>query len=101
MNVDPQIQVQILDIQAKDTETAQLEYKRATLPAIEVKKALESSFERARDQQKSAPQKKDSPKQVGCHGQQDDARSSNTNADTNKIRSASAEALTKRHPKHC
>lgn len=50
MNVDPQIQVHILDIQAKDTEAAQLEYKRATLPAIEVKKGLESSSERARDQ---------------------------------------------------
>jgi predicted nucleic acid-binding Zn-ribbon protein len=50
LNVDPQIQVHILDIQAKDTEAAQLEYKRATLPAIEVKKGLELSFERARDQ---------------------------------------------------
>jgi len=50
LNVDPQIQVHILDIQAKDTEAAQLEYKRATLPAIEVKKGLESSSERARDQ---------------------------------------------------
>lgn len=50
MNVDPQIQVQLLDIQAKDTEVARLEYKRATLPAIELKKELESSFERARDQ---------------------------------------------------
>ena len=38
---------------------------------------------------------------LGRHGQQDDARSSNTNADANKIRSASAKALTKWHPKHC
>ncbi len=50
MNIDPQIQVQLLDIQGKDTEVAQLEYKRATLPAIEVKKELQSNFERARDQ---------------------------------------------------
>jgi len=50
LNVDPQIQVQLLDIQGKDTEVAQLEYKRATLPAIEVKKELQSNFERARDQ---------------------------------------------------
>ena len=50
MNIEPQIQVQLLDIQGKDTEVAQLEHKRATLPAIEVKKGLESSFERARDQ---------------------------------------------------
>lgn len=50
MNIDPQIQVQLLDIQGKDTEVAQLEYKRATLPAIEVKSELQSSFERARDQ---------------------------------------------------
>jgi len=42
--------VQLLDIQGKDTEVAQLEYKRATLPAIEVKKELQSNFERARDQ---------------------------------------------------
>jgi predicted nucleic acid-binding Zn-ribbon protein len=50
LNIDPQIQVQLLDIQGKDTEVAQLEYKRATLPAIEVKSELQSSFERARDQ---------------------------------------------------
>jgi len=50
LNIDPQIQVQLLDIQGKDTEVAQLEYKRATLPAIEVKKELQSNFERARDQ---------------------------------------------------
>ncbi len=50
MNIDPQIQVQLLDIQGKDTEVAQLEYKRATLPSIEVKKELQSNFERARDQ---------------------------------------------------
>ncbi len=42
--------MQLLDIQGKDTEVAQLEYKRATLPAIEVKKELQSNFERARDQ---------------------------------------------------
>jgi predicted nucleic acid-binding Zn-ribbon protein len=50
LNVDPQVQIQLLDIQARDTEVAQLEYKRATLPAIEVKKELQSSFERSRDQ---------------------------------------------------
>ena len=50
MNIDPHIQVLLVDIQGKDTEVAQLEYKRATLPAIEVKKELQSNYERARDQ---------------------------------------------------
>lgn len=50
MNIDPQIQVQLLDVQGKDTEVAQLEYKRDTLPAIETKKDLDVSFVRARDQ---------------------------------------------------
>lgn len=42
--------MRLLDIQGKDTEVAQLEYKQATLPAIEVKKELQANFERARDQ---------------------------------------------------
>lgn len=42
--------MKLLDVQVKDTEVAQLEYKRSTLPAIEEKKELQSSFERARDQ---------------------------------------------------
>ena len=50
MNIDPQIQVQLLAVQGKDTEVAQLEYKRSTLPAIEQKKELEANFARARDQ---------------------------------------------------
>jgi predicted nucleic acid-binding Zn-ribbon protein len=50
LNIDPQIQLQLLDVQAKDTELAQLEYKRSSLPAIDTKKKLETSFARARDQ---------------------------------------------------
>ncbi len=50
MNIDPQIQVQLLAVQGKDTEAAQLEYKRSTLPEIQQKKELETSFARARDQ---------------------------------------------------
>ncbi|MDB9921236.1 C4-type zinc ribbon domain-containing protein [Actinomycetota bacterium] len=50
MNIDLQIQVQLLAVQGKDTEVAQLEYKRSTLPAIEQKKQLEANFARARDQ---------------------------------------------------
>ena len=49
MNIDLQIQVQLLAVQGKDTEVAQLEYKRSTLPAIEQKKQLEANFARARD----------------------------------------------------
>ena len=44
------MQGKLLDLQGKDTEIAQLEYKRSSLPAIETKSELEVSFARARDQ---------------------------------------------------
>ena len=50
MNIEPQIQLQLLVVQGKDTEAAQLEHKRSTLPAIDMKSKLETSFARARDQ---------------------------------------------------
>jgi len=50
LNIDPHMQGKLLDLQGKDTEIAQLEYKRSSLPAIETKSELEVSFARARDQ---------------------------------------------------
>ena len=50
MNIDPQIQQQLLSVQEKDTEIAQLTHKRETLPEIERKKELEAQLAKTRNQ---------------------------------------------------
>lgn len=50
MNIDPQIQQQLLSVQDKDTEKAQLTHKRDTLPEIERKKELETQLTKACNQ---------------------------------------------------
>lgn len=50
MNIDPMIQQQLLSVQDKDTEIAQLNHKRQTLPEIERKKELEAQLVKTRNQ---------------------------------------------------
>jgi uncharacterized protein len=54
LNIDPSTQVKLLEVQAKDTELAQLIYKRGTLPEIERQVELETQLSRTRNQHVAA-----------------------------------------------
>ncbi len=54
LNIDPSTQVKLLEVQAKDTELAQLIYKRGALPEIERQVELETQLNRTRNQHVAA-----------------------------------------------
>ncbi len=54
LNIDPSIQEKLLEVQAKDTEIAQLAHRKATLPEIERKAELETQLTRTRNQHVAA-----------------------------------------------
>ena len=54
LNIDPSIQEKLLEVQAKDTELAQLSHRKSTLPEIGRKAELEAQLTRARNQHVAA-----------------------------------------------
>ncbi len=54
LNIDPSTQVKLLEVQAKDTELAQLAHRRSTLPEIERQVELEAQLTRTRNQHVAA-----------------------------------------------
>lgn len=54
LNIDPSIQVKLLEVQAKDTELAQLAHRRSTLPEIGHLAELETHLTRTRNQHVAA-----------------------------------------------
>lgn len=54
LNIDPSTQEKLLEVQAKDTEIAQLVHRKGSLPEIERKAELETQLTRARNQHVAA-----------------------------------------------